>query len=190
MKFHFGGISKQPNILMDMCRHFISGSVYMIFYHTKWNFISVEMTDMKSIPALTFKRTCTINTISNKSALIHFVHGKLCSHDNLMLISNFILVKMTDMKSIYTILSFISPQFMWTQVKSWLATEVRFSTEMKSYTGLSWFHPSCEHTLKKIYSPWNHQKPLDFFNQICIVLRSKIWQPSRFKVLIRDTNQH
>ena len=31
MKFHFGFISKRPNILMDMCRHFISGSVSLIF---------------------------------------------------------------------------------------------------------------------------------------------------------------
>ena len=48
MKFHFGCISKRPDILMDMCRHFISGSVYMIFYHPKRNFISVKMNDMKS----------------------------------------------------------------------------------------------------------------------------------------------
>ena len=52
MKFHFGYISKWPDILVDMCRHFISSSVYMIFYHTKRNFISVKMTHMKSIPAL------------------------------------------------------------------------------------------------------------------------------------------
>ena len=31
MKFHFGCISKRHDILMVMCRHFISGSVYMIF---------------------------------------------------------------------------------------------------------------------------------------------------------------
>ena len=48
-KFHFDCISKRPDILMDMCRHFISGSVYMILYHLKWNFISVEVTDRKSI---------------------------------------------------------------------------------------------------------------------------------------------
>ena len=100
MKFHFGCISKRPDILMDMCRHFISGSVYMIFYHPKWNFISVKMTDMKSIPALSFKRTCALNATSNESALIHFVSGKLCSHENLMPVWNFILVKMNDMKSI------------------------------------------------------------------------------------------
>ena len=29
--------------------HFISGSIYMIFYHPKWNFISAKVTDMKSI---------------------------------------------------------------------------------------------------------------------------------------------
>ena len=78
-----------------MCRHFISGSVYMIFYHPKWNFISLKMTDMKSIAALSFKRTCALNAISNESALIHFVSGKLCSHENLMPVWNFISVKLT-----------------------------------------------------------------------------------------------
>ena len=34
-----------------------------------------------------------------------------------------------------------------TQVKSWLNTKVRSSTEMKSHTGLSSFHFSCERTL-------------------------------------------
>ena len=42
------------------------------------------MTDMKSIPALSFKHTCALNATSNGSALIHFVSGKLCSHENLM----------------------------------------------------------------------------------------------------------
>ena len=84
MKFHFGCISKRPDILMDMCRHFISDSVYMIFYHKKRNFISVKMMNMKSITALSFKRTCALNATSNESALIHFVSGKLCSHENLM----------------------------------------------------------------------------------------------------------
>ena len=100
MKFHFSCISKRPEIFMDMCRHSFSGSVYIIFYHPKWNFISVKMTDMKSIPALSFKRTCALNATSNESALIHFVSGKLCSHENLMPVWNFISVKMTDMKSI------------------------------------------------------------------------------------------
>ena len=63
MTLHFGCISKQPNILMDMCMHFILGSVYMTFYQPKWNFMSVKVTDMKSIPTFSFKRTC---------ALIHF----------------------------------------------------------------------------------------------------------------------
>ena len=31
MKFRFGCISKWPDILMDMCRDFISDGVYMIF---------------------------------------------------------------------------------------------------------------------------------------------------------------
>ena len=100
MPLHFGCISKRPNSVMDMCSHFILGSVSMIFYHPKWNFISVKMTHMKAIPALTFKRTCTLNATSNESALIHFFLGKLCSHENLMPVWNFISVKMTDMKSI------------------------------------------------------------------------------------------
>ena len=100
MKFHFGCMSKRPNILMDMCRHFISDSVYMIFHHKKWNFISVKMTDMKSITALSFKRTCALNATSNEFALIHFVSDKFCSHENLMPVWNFISIKMTDIKSI------------------------------------------------------------------------------------------
>ena len=91
---------KKTNILMNMSRHFISGNVYMIFYHLQWNFIFVKMINMKSIPALSFNRTCTLNTTSNESALIHFVSGKLFWHENLMMVWNFISVKMTNMKSI------------------------------------------------------------------------------------------
>ena len=137
MQFHLGCISKQPDSLMGICRHLISGGVYMIFYHPKWNFFSVKMTDMKSIPASIFKRKCTLNATSRKSALIYFVLGKLCSHENITPVWYFISVKMTGMKS-------ISPQFMWAQVKSWLNTEVIFSTEMKSHIGLSSFRLSCE----------------------------------------------
>ena len=106
MQFHFGCISKWPKSLMDMCRHFISDSAYMIFYHPKWNFISVKVTDMKSIPAPSFNPACALNTTSDKSALIHFASGKLCSHKNLMPVWNFISVKMTDMKSILFWVSF------------------------------------------------------------------------------------
>ena len=95
-RLHF----KTTRYFMDMCRHFISGSVYIIFYQPKWNFISVKMTDMKSIPALSFKCTCALNATCNESAIIYFVSSKLCSHENLMLVWNFISVKMTDMKSI------------------------------------------------------------------------------------------
>ena len=70
--FHFGYISKRPDILIDMGMHFILGSVYMIFYHPKLNFIYVKMTDMKSIPARSFKRICALSAISNESALISF----------------------------------------------------------------------------------------------------------------------
>ena len=40
----------------------------------------------ESIPALSFKRTCILNATSSEYALIHFVWGKSCSHENLMLV--------------------------------------------------------------------------------------------------------
>ena len=85
MKFHFSCISKRPDILMDLCRHFISGSVG-IFYHPKWNFISVKMTEMKSISALSFKRTCALNATKSLRLFISFrvnyVHMKIqCRFD-------------------------------------------------------------------------------------------------------------
>ena len=52
-----------------------------------------------------------------------------------------------DRYEIHTVLRFISPQFMRTQIKSWVNTEVRFSTEIKSHAGLSLFRLSCERTL-------------------------------------------
>ena len=55
---------------------------------------------MKSLPALSFKRTCALNATSNESALIHFVSGTLYSFENLMPICNFISIKMTDVKYI------------------------------------------------------------------------------------------
>ena len=45
------------------------------------------MTDMKSIPAMSFKCTCVLNAISNESGLLHFALGKFCSHENPMLVS-------------------------------------------------------------------------------------------------------
>ena len=104
MKFHFGCISKRPDILMDMCRHFISGSVYIIFYDPKRNFIWTKWTN----------------------EIIYGLWWNPYRFD------------------------FISPQFMWTQVKSWLNTKVRFSTGMKAHTGLSSFCLSCECTLRTL----------------------------------------
>ena len=52
-----------------------------------------------------------------------------------------------DRYEIHTVLRFISPQFMRTQIKTWVNTEVRFSTEIKSHAGLSLFGLSCERTL-------------------------------------------
>ena len=54
------------------------------------------MNDIKSRPAMSFKHTCALNAISNEFALIHFISGKLCSHENLMPVW----VKIIDMKFI------------------------------------------------------------------------------------------
>ena len=44
------------------------------------------MTDMKFIPAMSSKRTCASNSMSYESVHIHFVSGKFCSHENLIII--------------------------------------------------------------------------------------------------------
>ena len=38
MTFYFGWVSKRLDILMNICKHFISGSVYMIFSSPKMKF--------------------------------------------------------------------------------------------------------------------------------------------------------
>ena len=80
--------------------HFVLSSVYMIFHHPKCNLFLLKWLIMKSIPTMSFKCTCGLNSRSNNSALIHFVLDKFCSHKNLILAWNFILVKMTYMKFI------------------------------------------------------------------------------------------
>ena len=121
----------------------------MIFYHLKWNFIFIKMTDMISIPTLSFKLTCALITTPTSLCLftsfwVNHVHMKISYRFEIFFQSK-------DRYEIHTVLSFILPQFIWAQVKSWLKTEVRFSTEMKSHTGLSSFHFSCEHTLKSLF---------------------------------------
>ena len=94
---------------------------------------------------MSFKRTCALIAISNESALIHFALGNFFtwkSHAGLKLHFG-----ENDRYEIHTGLHLISPQFMRTQLKKWLSTEVRFSTEIKSYTSLSSFRLSCEGTL-------------------------------------------
>ena len=167
MKFNFGCISNRPDVLMDMCRHFISGSVYMIFCHSKWNFISVKVTDIKSISPLSFKRTCALIATSNESALIHFVSGKVCSVENLIPVwvhfsshVNIILLftwktrwglkfhfGQFDRSELCTEVSFTMPEVMWTLIMKLPHTEV------KSQTGLSSLRVSCKRAL--IISPWN-----------------------------------
>ena len=84
MTFHFGCISKRPNILVDMGWHFISDSVYMIFYLPKMKFDICQNDRNEITPAMSFERTCALDAISNESALIHFALVKFCSHKNLM----------------------------------------------------------------------------------------------------------
>ena len=76
-----------------------------------------------------------------------------------------------DRYEIHTVLSFISPQFMWTQVKSWLNTKVRFSTEMKSHTGLSSFSLSCEWTLN-LMCLWKIPNILRLWTATSLILAS------------------
>ena len=69
-----------------------------------WYFITrieISFLSKYEIPTrMSFKRTCALNATSIEPALIHFVSGKLCSHENLKPVWKFISVKMTDMKSI------------------------------------------------------------------------------------------
>ena len=138
MTFHFGWISKLTNILMEMHGHFISGSADI--YFVIWNEISFCQNDC-------FKCTCVLNVISNMTELIHFALGKLFAwkfHAGLKF--HF---AQNDQYDIHTGLSFILPHFIWTKVKSWLNTEVRFSTIIKSHTSLSSFRLSCECILQE-----------------------------------------
>ena len=104
--------------------------------------VFIKMTEMKFIPAMSLFQT--------HMRIIRSIQ-RVCAYtflfENLMPIWNFISVKMTDMKSIPVRVSFI-----WTQVKSWLNTDVKFSTEMKSCTGLSSPRLSCERTLRLMLS--------------------------------------
>lgn len=62
----------------------------------KW--LTVKMTDMKSIREMNFKSTCKLNEMTNESVLVHFISDKFCSHENLMPVWNFISVKINVMK--------------------------------------------------------------------------------------------
>ena len=91
-----------------------------------------------------------------------------------------------DRYEIHTVLSFISPQFMWTQVKSWLNPEVRFSTEMKSHTVLSSFHLSSQRTVRQLYkSSWLHL-PISTcnWNENSTEYLTECWHSSSLEVLL------
>ena len=97
-----------------VCRHFISVNVYMIFYHSKWNFISDKVSDMKSIPALSFKCTYALIATSNESALIHCVYLFRLNYVHMKISCRFEIFGQNDQYEVHTVLSFISAQFMWT----------------------------------------------------------------------------
>ena len=98
--------------------HFISGSVYMIFYRPKWNFISLKMANMKSVPVLSFKGTCVLNATS-KSLRLSISFGKIMFTWKFHAGFKFHFCQ-NNRYEIHTVLSFISAQFNWTHVKSWL----------------------------------------------------------------------
>ena len=147
MMFQFCCIWKGPIILMEMFRQFISGRAYIIFYQRKWIFFC-QNDHNETTTVMSFKRTCAWNGIFDESALIHFVSGVFffTSRSRTGLKFPF------DQNYRYEIhigLSFISPQFIWSQAKSWLNIEMRLSNQIKSHTGLSSFRLSCERTLKE-----------------------------------------
>ena len=59
---------------------------------------------------------------------------------------------------------------MWTQVKSWLNTEVRFSTGMKYHNGLSSFRLSCERTVRTLLKIQEFQTQKFLQNCYCLDL--------------------
>ena len=105
MQFHLGYILKRPDIFIDICRYFISGSVYIIITRREISFLSKRPIWNPHLRWVS--NAYALNATPNESALIHFVLGKLCSHENLnyYLHNNhptwdFISVKMTDIESI------------------------------------------------------------------------------------------
>ena len=74
------------------------------------------------------------------SLWVNFVHIKISCRFKILFRSKWLI------RNSYW-LSFILTQFMWTEAKSWLNTKVRFSTEIKSHTGLSSFRLSRQRTL-------------------------------------------
>ena len=98
MQFHLGCILKRPDIFIDICRHFISGSVYIIITRREISFLSKRPIWNPYLRWVS--NAYALNATPNESALIHFVLGKLCSHENLMPVWDFISVKMIDIESI------------------------------------------------------------------------------------------
>ena len=146
MKFHFDCISKRLDILMNMYRHFEQCLHDILSPEMKFHFCQNDR--YKIHTSIEFQTHMRIKRNIQRVCTYSFRFGQIMftwkSHAGLKFHFG-----QNDRYEIHTVLSFISPQFMWTQVKSWLNTKVRFSTEMKSHTGLSSFRLSCERTLKR-----------------------------------------
>ena len=143
--------------------------------------------------AMSFKRTCALIAISNESALIHFALGNFFTwKSNAGLKLHF---GENDRYEIHTGLHLISPQFMRTQLKKWLSTEVRFSTEIKSYTSLSSFRLSCEGTLNiKMENMLQRFSCISFLFKPpwwdCKWIHSKSEWQNNYQQQMRKTNRH
>ena len=104
MTFHCFGSYQNDPIFWWAC---VRISFRVVF---KWYFSLCQNEYDEITLGRIFKRTCALSTISNESALIHFVLGNFFSDENLMPAWNFISVKMTNMKSIPD--SFHFPSFL------------------------------------------------------------------------------
>ena len=104
-------------------------------------------------PTRSFKYTCPFSAISKEYALILFALGKFCSYENLMPSFWSFILKFHDRNDIHTGLSFISPQFMSTQVKSWQNTERDFQPNWNLIP--VWVH-FASHVNVLLYLPFSH----------------------------------
>ena len=133
MRFPFGCISKRPDILMDILLRIV-----FTWYFITRNEIHFCQNDRYEIDTRNeFQTHMRIKRNIQRVCAYSFRFGQILftwkSHAGLDFHFG-----QNDRYEIHIVLSFISPQFMWTQIKSWLKTEVRFSTKWNLIT--VWIH--------------------------------------------------